>query len=140
MACLNKIRSWTIAFLHLFSQETDFLIKVIIKCVNIKLWDILSCFHYILNAPCTLILTKLRLRLLRVHFLHKLDIFYIDLTSMSHQLRKSSIVLPQTLPLKSSKRQMAINNMPVETSRHHGSQTIAMNGITVDNIFYIKTF
>ena len=27
--------------------------KVIIKCVNIKLWDILSCFHYILNAPRT---------------------------------------------------------------------------------------
>ena len=24
------------------------------KCVNIKLWDILSCFHYILNAPRTL--------------------------------------------------------------------------------------
>ena len=25
------------------------------KCVNIKLWDILGCFHYILNAPRTLI-------------------------------------------------------------------------------------
>ena len=25
--------------------------KVIIKCVNIKLWDILGSFHYILNAP-----------------------------------------------------------------------------------------
>ena len=25
--------------------------KVIIKCANIKLWDILGCFHYILNAP-----------------------------------------------------------------------------------------
>ena len=37
--------------LHLFTQETDILIKVIIKCVNIKLWDILGCFHYILNAP-----------------------------------------------------------------------------------------
>ena len=21
------------------------------KCVNIKLWDILGCFHYILNTP-----------------------------------------------------------------------------------------
>ena len=35
--------------------------KVIIKCVNIKLLDILGCFHYILNAsprykktPCNL--------------------------------------------------------------------------------------
>ena len=35
----------------LFSQETDFLIKVIKECVNIKLWDILGCFHYILNPP-----------------------------------------------------------------------------------------
>ena len=25
--------------------------KVIVKCVNIKLWDIRGCFHYILNAP-----------------------------------------------------------------------------------------
>ena len=25
--------------------------KVIMECVNIKLWDILGCFHYILNAP-----------------------------------------------------------------------------------------
>ena len=37
--------------LQLFSQETDLLMKVIMKCVNIKFWDILSCFHYILNAP-----------------------------------------------------------------------------------------
>ena len=34
--------------LHLFSQETDLLRKVIMKCINIKLWDILGCFHYIL--------------------------------------------------------------------------------------------
>ena len=27
--------------------------KVIMKCVNIKLWDLLGCFHYILNAPRT---------------------------------------------------------------------------------------
>ena len=25
--------------------------KVIIKCENIKHWDILGCFHYILSAP-----------------------------------------------------------------------------------------
>ena len=25
--------------------------KVIMKCVNIKLWEDVSCFHYILNAP-----------------------------------------------------------------------------------------
>ena len=52
--------SWTAAILHLFSQETDLLLKVIMKCVNIKLWDILGCFHYILNAPRILV-TKIRL-------------------------------------------------------------------------------
>ena len=36
--------------LQLFSRETDLLMKAIMKWVNIKLWDILSCFHYILNA------------------------------------------------------------------------------------------
>ena len=36
---------------YLFSQETGLLKKVIMKFVNIKLWDLLGCFHYILNAP-----------------------------------------------------------------------------------------
>ena len=49
--CVNLIRSWTTAILHSFSLETDLLIKVIMRCVNIKLWDTLGCFHYILNAP-----------------------------------------------------------------------------------------
>ena len=51
MACVNTVRSWTTTILHTFSQETDLLKKVIMKCVNIKLWYILGCFHYILNAP-----------------------------------------------------------------------------------------
>ena len=51
VACVNLIRSWKTAILHLFSQETDLLMKVIMNCVNIKFWDILGCFHYILNAP-----------------------------------------------------------------------------------------
>ena len=29
------------------------------KCVNIKLWDILSCFHYISNAPRTYIIRQM---------------------------------------------------------------------------------
>ena len=49
MACVNWIRSSSTAIFYLFSQETDLLIKVIMKCVNIKLWDILGCFRYILN-------------------------------------------------------------------------------------------
>ena len=51
VACVNRVMSSTTGILHLFSQETDLLIKVTIKCVNIKLWDILGCFHYILNPP-----------------------------------------------------------------------------------------
>ena len=51
VACVNKTRSWTTAILHLFSQFTDLVIKVIMKCVNVKLWDLLGCFHNILNAP-----------------------------------------------------------------------------------------
>ena len=50
VACVNLIMSWTTAILYSFSQETDLLIKVIMKSVNIKLSDILGCFHYILNA------------------------------------------------------------------------------------------
>ena len=42
------VGSWTTAILHLFSQETDVLINVIMKCVD---WDIFGCFHYILNVP-----------------------------------------------------------------------------------------
>ena len=51
VACVNLVRSWTTSILHSFSQETDILKKVIMKCVNIKILDILGCFHYILNAP-----------------------------------------------------------------------------------------
>ena len=36
------------ATLHLYSQETDILMKVNMKFVNIKLLDLLACFHYIL--------------------------------------------------------------------------------------------
>ena len=30
------------------------------KCVNIKLWDILGCFHYMLNAPRNWLQAELR--------------------------------------------------------------------------------
>ena len=40
--------------------------KVIMKSVNIKLWDILGCFHYILNAP------------------HKLELKWIQLLQAPH--------------------------------------------------------
>ena len=37
--------SWSTAILRLLSQETDLLMKVIMKCVNIKRWDILFSLH-----------------------------------------------------------------------------------------------
>ena len=37
------------------------------KYINIKLWDILGCFHYILNAPRMLLITS--------HFVHRLEIY-----------------------------------------------------------------
>ena len=36
------------------AKKQIFFMKVILKRVNIKLWDILGCFHYILNAPRTM--------------------------------------------------------------------------------------
>ena len=48
------------ATLQLNSQETYLLMKVIMKCVNIKLLDLLACFHYIFNASRTM--RKLHLR------------------------------------------------------------------------------
>ena len=76
MACVNWVRSSTTAALHLFSQETDLLIKVIMKCVNIKLWDILGCFHYILNPPRTFIS-----KAVFVHVM-KFNIFVLPLFSL----------------------------------------------------------
>ena len=44
------------ATLHLNSQETDILMKVIMKCENIKRFDLLACFHYTLNAPLLILI------------------------------------------------------------------------------------
>ena len=37
--------------LCIIDNELDNCSFIIMKCVNIKFWDILGCFHYILNAP-----------------------------------------------------------------------------------------
>ena len=44
----NELDNCNFAF---FSQETDILMELIMKCVKIKLCNIFDCFHYILNAP-----------------------------------------------------------------------------------------
>ena len=43
--------SWNIAILQLCSQVTDLFWNVIIKRINMRLFDLLARFHYILNLP-----------------------------------------------------------------------------------------
>ena len=43
--------SWIIAILQLYSQVTDLFGNVIVKRINIRLFDLLALFHYILNLP-----------------------------------------------------------------------------------------
>ena len=43
--------SWITAILQLYSQEADLFGNVIVKRINIRLFDLLARFHYILNLP-----------------------------------------------------------------------------------------
>ena len=43
--------SWITAMLQVFSQVTDLFRNVIVKRINIRLFDLLARFHYILNLP-----------------------------------------------------------------------------------------
>ena len=43
--------SWITAIMQLYSQLADHLGNVIVKRINIRLFDILARFHYILNLP-----------------------------------------------------------------------------------------
>ena len=43
--------SWIPAILQLCSQVTDLFGTVIVKRINIRLFDLLTLFHYILNLP-----------------------------------------------------------------------------------------
>ena len=43
--------SWITVILQLYSQVTDLLGNVIVKRINIRLFDLLAVFHYILNLP-----------------------------------------------------------------------------------------
>ena len=44
--------SWITAILQLYSQVTDLFGNVIVKRINIRLFDLLARCHYILNLPC----------------------------------------------------------------------------------------
>ena len=43
--------SWITAILQLYSQVADLFGNVIVKRINIRLFDLLARFHYILNLP-----------------------------------------------------------------------------------------
>ena len=43
--------SWITAILQLYSQVADLFGNVIVKGINIRLFDLLARFHYILNLP-----------------------------------------------------------------------------------------
>ena len=45
--------SWTTAILQLYNQVADLSGSVIAKRINIRLFDLLARFHYILNLPRT---------------------------------------------------------------------------------------
>ena len=43
--------SWITTILQLYSQEADLFGNVIVKRINIRLFDLLARYHYILNLP-----------------------------------------------------------------------------------------
>ena len=43
--------SWITAILQLYSQDADLYGNVIVKRINIRFFDLLAQFHYILNLP-----------------------------------------------------------------------------------------
>ena len=52
--------SWITAILQLYSQVTDLFRNVIVKRINIRLFDILALFHYILNLSLTIKIQPLK--------------------------------------------------------------------------------
>ena len=50
--------SWITAILQLYSQIADLFGNVIVKRINIRLFDLLARFHYILNLPRMSIFVK----------------------------------------------------------------------------------
>ena len=49
--------SWITAILQLYSQVADLFGNVIVKRINIRLFDLLARFHYILNLPRTIVVS-----------------------------------------------------------------------------------
>ena len=49
--CAMLEMSWITVILQLYSKVTDLFGNVIVKRINIRLFDLLALFHYILNPP-----------------------------------------------------------------------------------------
>ena len=48
------LKSWITAILQLYNQVADLFGNVIVKRINISLFDLLARFHYLLNLPRTM--------------------------------------------------------------------------------------
>ena len=60
--------SWITAILQLYSPVADLIRNVIVKHINIRLFDLLARFHYILNLPRMFCYGSLLYRHLILHF------------------------------------------------------------------------
>ena len=49
--CVKMEMSWITAISQLYSQIINLFGNEILKIINIKLFDLLTCCHYILNPP-----------------------------------------------------------------------------------------
>ena len=61
--------SWITAILQLYSQVADRFGNVIVKRINIRLFDLLARFHYILNLPRTIQRSRI------IHQIYKMHLF-----------------------------------------------------------------
>ena len=50
-ACVKMEISWITAISLMHSQDIDLFGNIIVKLINIELFDLLACCHYILNSP-----------------------------------------------------------------------------------------
>ena len=81
--------SWITAILQLYSQVTDLLGNVIVKRINMRVFDLLARFHYILNLPRILVAcTFTNLRMIFVSVFWTLsnvleDFYYVNNASIS---------------------------------------------------------
>ena len=81
--------SWITAILQLYSQVTDLLGNVIVKRINMRVFDLLARFHYILNLPRILVaFTFTNLRMIFVSVFWTLsnvleDFYYVNNASIS---------------------------------------------------------